>query len=298
MATSKQIAANRRNARKSTGPKTQTGKAVAKMNSLKHGLRAEDVVATGWYFQEDPAAYNQLRRKLWESLAPVGVLEEILVDRMTVCTWCRRRALKAEQGEIQLSTNVNTRADMIRRAALEELFAADGLIGPQLSAAWVERSLKMFDRLRQRVEADGELTEAALQEAITTVARPNLPVLRELARLRTQLSNKPDNVAATDWKTQHCQQVLRCLDKLRRQFALERELLAADATEETQARLAAGALPSADKLEKILRYLATQDHQFYRAWHQLERLQRMRQGELVPAPLTMEVSTNEESHEK
>ena len=44
MATRAQIAANRRNAKKSTGPKTAGGKAAAARNSLKHGLLAEDVV--------------------------------------------------------------------------------------------------------------------------------------------------------------------------------------------------------------------------------------------------------------
>ena len=38
MATQKQIAANRRNAQKSSGPKSQAGKSRAALNSLKHGL--------------------------------------------------------------------------------------------------------------------------------------------------------------------------------------------------------------------------------------------------------------------
>lgn len=38
MATEKQIAANRRNAAKSTGPRTELGKARARMNALRHGL--------------------------------------------------------------------------------------------------------------------------------------------------------------------------------------------------------------------------------------------------------------------
>lgn len=40
MATEKQIAANRRNAMRSTGPKTAAGKRRSSQNSLKHGLTA------------------------------------------------------------------------------------------------------------------------------------------------------------------------------------------------------------------------------------------------------------------
>jgi hypothetical protein len=50
-------------------------------------------------------------------------------------------------------------------------------------------------------------------------------------------------------------------------------------------------LPSPEVLDKILRYEAALERQLYRAMNQLERLQRRRQGENIPAPLTMEIST-------
>ena len=53
MATQAQIDANRRNAQKSTGPKSRPGKDKTRFNGLKHGLRAEQVVLPG----EDPAEF-------------------------------------------------------------------------------------------------------------------------------------------------------------------------------------------------------------------------------------------------
>ena len=49
-------------------------------------------------------------------------------------------------------------------------------------------------------------------------------------------------------------------------------------------------LPSMEVLERILRYERKLERQLFRAMAQLERLQRMRQGEAVPAPLSVEVS--------
>ena len=46
--------ANLLNAQRSTGPRTEEGKAASSLNSLKHGLTAKTVVLPG----EDPAEYH------------------------------------------------------------------------------------------------------------------------------------------------------------------------------------------------------------------------------------------------
>jgi hypothetical protein len=88
MATEKQVAANRRNAAKSTGPKSEAGKNIARMNAAKHGMQAEHVVLPG----EDPKEFEALVRGLEEHLLPVGPLETSLVARIADCTWCLQRA--------------------------------------------------------------------------------------------------------------------------------------------------------------------------------------------------------------
>ena len=45
MTTFKQIEANRRNARRSTGPVTEDGKLRSRRNAVRHGLTAETVIA-------------------------------------------------------------------------------------------------------------------------------------------------------------------------------------------------------------------------------------------------------------
>ena len=77
MATRRQIEANRRNAQRSTGPRTRTGKAAAKLNSLKHGLLAEQPVLP----DEDGAAFEALRRELAKQFDAVGVIETQLTSQ-------------------------------------------------------------------------------------------------------------------------------------------------------------------------------------------------------------------------
>src|SRR5437879_3821530 len=105
MTSPKQLAANRRNAQKSTGPKTPDGKAVAKMNALKHGLLSADAVVRGLKLHESPRQFNALREQLWQDLSPVGPLEKWLVERILTTCWRLHRVPIAERGEIALSVD-------------------------------------------------------------------------------------------------------------------------------------------------------------------------------------------------
>ena len=87
MASEKQIAANRRNATSSTGPKSAAGKQVARMNALKHGLQSEHVVIPG----EDPEEFEALLSGIEEDYQPVGSREILLVERIAYCSWRLQR---------------------------------------------------------------------------------------------------------------------------------------------------------------------------------------------------------------
>jgi len=95
MTSEKQIKANRRNARKSTGPKTPEGKAIVRSNALKHGLRSESALLLPG---EDGSALGQLREHICMDLKPVGELENLLVDQVVACIWKLRRLNLIEDG--------------------------------------------------------------------------------------------------------------------------------------------------------------------------------------------------------
>jgi hypothetical protein len=83
---------NRRNAQLSTGPRTPTGKAVARLNSLKHGLTANPAVGV----VEDPASFEQLHDAIADRLQPRDAIEAGLVHRVATCLWRLQRATRIE----------------------------------------------------------------------------------------------------------------------------------------------------------------------------------------------------------
>ncbi|MDH3890524.1 MAG: hypothetical protein OEV49_05520 [candidate division Zixibacteria bacterium] len=96
----KQIAANRRNAKKSTGPRTPEGKAVASRNAVKHGLRARDPILKSPHLNENPEEYKRLLDTLYDELKPQGIIQEHLVLKIVNIMWRYRRVIDAETSKI------------------------------------------------------------------------------------------------------------------------------------------------------------------------------------------------------
>lgn len=90
----KKVEANRRNARKSTGPRTATGKTNSRRNASKHEIFARVVLIEG---AEDSHAYRKLVNDLHRDWKPIGRMEEIHVDRLAILLWQQRRALQWER---------------------------------------------------------------------------------------------------------------------------------------------------------------------------------------------------------
>jgi hypothetical protein len=94
MATTKQIEANRKNAKKSTGPKSAAGKAVVSSNALKHGLLAKAALLPG----DDEEAFTRLADDLLAELQPVGTHECLLAEEIVNLWWRLQRAARVEAG--------------------------------------------------------------------------------------------------------------------------------------------------------------------------------------------------------
>jgi len=92
MASQRQIAANRANAQKSTGPKTPEGRAAVKLNGVKHGLTAATLVLPG----EQQSDFESLLDSFEAEHSPATPTEAMLVRQMAMASWRLRRLYHVE----------------------------------------------------------------------------------------------------------------------------------------------------------------------------------------------------------
>jgi hypothetical protein len=87
---------NRRNSQKSTGPRTEAGKARSKYNALKHGMRAESVLLPG----EDAGEYEATREQFQEEMSPRNGVEAHFVDSIVDDAWSLLRTKRAAAAQL------------------------------------------------------------------------------------------------------------------------------------------------------------------------------------------------------
>src|SRR5688572_233197 len=79
----KRLAANRANAKKSTGPRTPQGKERSSLNRLLHGLRSKRPVLPN----EDRRQFDSFARGIRLDLRPRGMLQIVLVEHVIDAAW-------------------------------------------------------------------------------------------------------------------------------------------------------------------------------------------------------------------
>jgi hypothetical protein len=94
MSSFRQIEANRRNARLSTGPVTEEGKRKSRQNALRHGLTAETVIDA----LEDAEDYAAFEMAVTADYDAQSAVERELVLRLASLLWRLRRATAIESG--------------------------------------------------------------------------------------------------------------------------------------------------------------------------------------------------------
>jgi len=162
----KQIAANRSNALKSTGPRTTGGKTAVRYNARTHGLLALEALLPG----ENKRTLVDLGDALRVRLQPDGEMEDLLVDRIVSAAWRLRRVLAIEAGVLEHERKDYLK-DVERYSFIESVDDENG--SEALGHAWI-RSIANTDAL------------SPLSRYETTVERGFYRALHELERIQTR----------------------------------------------------------------------------------------------------------------
>jgi hypothetical protein len=308
----RRIQANRRNALRSTGPKTVS------RNAIKHGLLAREVVITAGEGEESLEEFHALVERLWEDYEPVGVInEESLLQTIAACWWRKAHVIRAENGEIRKGLDTLSIDRALRNSDKDNLDLAlsamdlswyraenqsDQMVSTRdrYSAMQVaQRSLwehpyglvylnALLEVAKSEIASDGYMSETIRKKIFSAFCFSDYffaVACRSAGPPEAKLEDGPSE-KGTDKETEKERAFIVAILDLHmkkisefKEHALEREELVADA----EARRFS--LPPADATDKLLRYEAHLDRQLYRAMDPLERLQRRRKGEDVPPPL-------------
>ncbi|HEV2293843.1 MAG TPA: hypothetical protein VGR35_08295 [Tepidisphaeraceae bacterium] len=158
--------ANRRNAKRSSGPRSAEGKRAASRNAITHGLFCQDAVLPG----ESMLEFRAFRALLLASrvLMPQDYVELSLAEQYVLARWKLRRIGSAEQ--------------VIHEEAAQGLADVNRIVDPGDYDRYIYGdldALNMFDRVKKADDAEAAEDEAAdeADEAARDAARQNSRML-------------------------------------------------------------------------------------------------------------------------
>jgi hypothetical protein len=298
MATNKQIVANKENAKKG-GVKSDEGKSIVRWNALKHGLLARETVIDSGDGQEDRSEFDSLLVELRSRLAPEGVLEEMLVEKIAVAYWRYRRAVRHEVGLL--------RSQLDRYQ--EDYFNPEKRFG--------EKTWKNHRQIQSEIDGikdyvgyfqdpddkQGDyINPQKIEEEDWAID------LKEYYMTLLDDSEIPWQESFTNPEYEYDLQAIYLWlvgngwtpKKIKTEFVRIAQTKIKEKNVELEAALALDnlrlsrmakerVLPGGNDADNLIRYETAILRQFYRAMHELERLQSSRSGVAVPPPVTVDV---------
>ena len=308
--TTKKTAANRKNALKSTGPKTTAGKARASLNALKHGLRAVSLAVPD---MEDPRDWEAHRLQVVRDLAPSGYLETVLSERAAALLWRLGRVVRYES--LHVTTDLENVVEDYMKAHRYETAA----VHPEDLKAMAEvaaEELALFKKLPkmkagEKVEpmtAWGFVEKAA--EAVDFELEEQDPEDEARILFTIDLEDIPEDEEVEEWEGWTAGRLRKALDEVAakakadpedmREAVLlklhkenfDRKAKADAAFKALERERRSLLLPKEDTLDKVSRYEAHLERALFRTLHELQRFQASRAGLALPPPAAVDVDVN------
>ena len=155
MSSRKQIEANRRNALKSTGPRTPEGKKISCLNALKHGVYSHNVVLP----YEDHQAWEIHFNNFVDAAKPADAIEAALTRQLASIEWRMQRFDRMEAAHLLFRFNVGYRDEVERTMGPDRFPPEDehGRISAGEGRAY-NQTLKPNDRVTPNFRAASYLT--------------------------------------------------------------------------------------------------------------------------------------------
>jgi hypothetical protein len=175
--------ANRRNALKSTGPRTPAGKLHSRRNAIKHGLFARhwmDFELLG----ENSEEYEELLNDLFDQHQPVGRAEELEVERITLCWWKLKRICRYENSVNHVAVRDVGRKELERQEEYCQTLDKEE-----------EAIILELQRAKDEIEATGEVPHDLKQKIFAM--RPKLePFWLSLERTAEEQSKESESAVS------------------------------------------------------------------------------------------------------
>jgi hypothetical protein len=281
--------------RRSTGPRTRLGKEKSKRNSLKHGIFSEAVVLT----TESRAEYQSLWKQLHKDIKPVGAVEEVLVEKLTVLLWRMRRLYVAEGAEIPAASEFVEWDERQRQSAeagrISHVQYNGGLIRRKQNVEALQRCLDLLAELKANISTNGfhfEDDSSILKKLYGDVQSNHwennllstylewygLAVLPDIRREQMEVPS-----------VEECHQ--RFLEELDAEMKrVEKYQMEQASIESRRMKIESlrHSVPDTPGLDRLLKYEIGLERAADRVLNQIERRQRMRLGE----PIDVNVSSS------
>ena len=158
----KQLAANRANAQKSTGPKTEEGKNTARINGQRHGLTGAAMLMT----DDDREAYEAFSKPIIDALKPVNALERSFAQLVAQAHHRLNRLHAIEEntfalGHFNKAGNIECEHEEVHTAMTHarvfdmkgDVFRNLGLYEQRISRE-MQKNLKILHELQDRRKAE------------------------------------------------------------------------------------------------------------------------------------------------
>jgi hypothetical protein len=265
------VAANKANARKSTGPRTELGRSHSRRNAVKHSVFANVSRISMMVLGEDPANYKKLRECLRRVFQPQDGFEQMLVEDMAEIRWRRRRVIRAEVG-ILVVKNLQFEEQQERYVDARERRRV-GLSGLTPSISNFCQIIRCLKALKDSIESEGfnegNLTylNIVYGDECAGHGRDLLDLFKRGCQEAREAKDGTATAAEEAEKTR--EYFLQLLEKKISSVDVRIQILIAREINEFNPYGDSRLLPSQEDLDKIARYETSLERQFERKLQQL-----------------------------